>query len=160
MIKRIILLLITTILLASCESINSEAWNKQVVDTYNQTVGDIEEFEDMISLDKIGKPNAIKSILEKGNSISARLDAAIASITQNEIPDGAETYQTATLEMLQSMKVQISIGLQFTNITEQSAEADIDGYADKYDAASYQTATKTDSFVAAQQQFVKDKGID
>lgn len=159
MIKQILTILTLSILFVSCEKTDPAIWNKEIIDTYNQTVGDISDFEDLISSDKIGNPNAIKDILEKGKSITDQLEAAIAAIDQKEMPSGAEKYQAAALDMFQCMKDQISIGLQFTNITDESAEISIDNYADKYDAASRQTAKKVDSFITCQQEFIKAKRI-
>ncbi len=160
MIKKTFLTLSLLALLASCTGIDPTTWNKKIVDHYNKSIDEIESFEEMISAEKVGDANAIKAILDKGASIQTQLDESINAITVQELPDDAEAYQESVLEVLKSMKDQVSIGLRFTNITEEIADSEIENYADKYDAASQVTSKKVETFIQQQLKFAQSNGIE
>lgn len=159
MIKKIYLALTILLLITSCKGVDSAVWDQEIVNNYNLAVEEIANFEELISLEKVGDPDAIKSILTQGTSILDQLELATTSINEKEIPKGGEEYKTAILEVFESMKEQISVGLKFTNITNENAEAEIEKYAERYDSASSATARKVNSFTRIQQDFLKEKGI-
>lgn len=159
MIKKIYLALTILLLITSCKGVDPVAWDQEIVNNYNLAINGIADFEELISLEKVGDPDAIKNVLTQGTATLNQLDLAITSVNEKEIPKGGEEYKDAILEVFESMKEQISVGLKFTNITNENAEAEIEKYAEKYDSASSTTAKKVNSFTRIQEEFMKEKGI-
>lgn len=153
--KILSLIFLLPLIFNSCAEGDPSSWNKSVTEVYNQTVNNIEEFEELIALDKVGDVNAAKVIQEKGTQIISDLDNSIALISEEELPRGVEEYQTSILSVLESMKSQVSIGLQFTSFTDKSSDTEVENYADKYDDASVATAKKVEAMMTAQKQFLK-----
>lgn len=157
MVKKSFLIITLTVLLAACSGVDPITWNKNIIDQYNQSVDQIESFEDMISTDKIGDVNATNDIIKKGTNILEELDKSITFISTEKIPEGAELYQKATLEVLESMKHQIKVGLKFGNITDEQADDKIENFADLYDDASKETNEKVNIFLELQREFIKNR---
>lgn len=155
MTKYLSIIAIFILLFTACKKEDPAKWNKEVSEIYNSYISDIEYFEHLISIDKIGDEQAIAVIKEKGQQIMERLNASVEAVTMKEMPDEAEQYQQSLIAVLEKIKKQIAIGLEFKNLNDKSTDIEIRDYAKKYDAASAETAKEVDIFKQEQQKFAK-----
>lgn len=156
MTKYLSIISVFILLFTACQKEDPAKWNKEASEIYNSYISDIENFEHLISIDKIGDEQAIAAIQEKGQQIMERLNASVEAVTLKEIPDEAEQYQQSLIAVLEKIKKQITIGLEFSKLNEESTDIEIRNYAKKYDAASVTTAKEVDIFKAEQQKFAKE----
>lgn len=143
--------------LISCSSGDATSWNSKLIDAYNRTIDDVEDFQDLISLETIGDSIVNSHIINVANLTINNADKSLKQFS-TDAPSGGETSRMAFLEMLESVKLQINVGLKFTTYTKETAESDIDKYAEEYDTASLKTAGKASAFEFAQHKFADKIG--
>lgn len=143
----------------SCSSGDAVSWNTKLMEVYNQTVIDVDDFQELISLETIGDTTVNRHIVIAAELILTNAEKEIKRLSAAEIPSGGEACQTALLEMLESVKSQINIGLKFTSFTDQTTVPEIDKYAEDYDEASLKTAGKATAFEFAQHKFADKIGL-
>lgn len=145
--------------LASCSSGDAMSWNANLIEMYNRTLDDIEDFQELVSLETIGDSITNRHLINAANNALLNVDKGIKQFSEGEIPSDGDSCQKAAVEMLESVREQINIGLKFIEFTEETLEAEVDKYADEYDAASAKTAQRVDAFTVAQKKFADKVGV-
>lgn len=158
--KKVLFTTIISLLLIACSGTDPVQWNNGIVQTYNKLNDDIEKFEELISYGVIGDSVVLDQINVQAQSILSDLDITITSLSKNDIPEKGENYQKVILDVLESMKGQITTGLEFTSFTEETPEETIEAYGTKYDTLSGITAEKVKKLKSAQKEFMKSIEIE
>lgn len=153
---RNILLCIVLLVVVSCSTKDAETWNKNLIETYNKAIDEVDDFEELISLETVGDTVINQQIIELGNKILAHVDRSLKSISEVEIPSGAKDSQVAMLAVLESLKCQVNQGLKFVEFTTDTPEVDIDQYADDYDEISRTTASNVNKLRTVHKSFEED----
>lgn len=151
--KTLFFVLLCTLILASCSNENAISWNANLTSAYNKTVDDLDNFEELISLETMGDTLINQQIEVLGQALLGDIAKTIKHLENDDEPSEAKVCQAAGIEMFKSMDAQVQYGLKFIAFVGDTPESDVDIFADAYDELSRKTAIKADAFLAAHKTF-------
>lgn len=151
--KTLFFVLLCTLVLVSCSNENAISWNANLTAAYNKIIDDLDNFEELISLETMGDTLVNQQIEVLGQSLLADIGKTIKHLEDDDVPSEANACQKAAMEMFKCMDEQVRYGLKFTEFVVDTPEAEVDVFADAYDELSQKTAVKADAFSIAHESF-------